>query len=46
MTDLFLQVDTSFIRRHFPGEPDWCALDQVTRGTLQHEPAWLKGEDN
>ena len=39
-----IQVDTSFIRRHFPGDPDWCALDQVTRGAVQHEPRWLKGE--
>ena len=40
-----IQVDTSFIRRHFPGDPDWCALDQVTRGAVHHEPRWLKGED-
>ena len=40
----WIQVDTSFIRRHFPLEPDWCALDKVSRGVVQEAPGWLKGE--
>ena len=42
---LCIQVDTSFIRRHFPLEPDWCALDKVSRGSVQETPGWLKGEN-
>ena len=37
-------MDTNFIRRHFPLEPDWCALDKVSRGSVQETPGWLKGE--
>ena len=44
LTFPWIQVDTSFIRRQFPLEPDWCALDKVSRNAVQEAPGWLKGE--
>ena len=41
----YFRVDTSFIRRHFPGDAAWCTLERLSMTQQAATPGWMKGEE-